>query len=776
MYWNQASSFAGTQTSYASVPNSSSVNITGSFSIEAWVNPSNTANKGVIAKGGSLGTSLRYAIRITSSRVVLITNGGPRLSSKSTSLIPVNTWTHISATYNSGSGNFNIYINGILDSSSVVAGAAPTANTDSLYIGISGASTPFNGMLDEVRLWNRELTAAEVNNNMSTSLQTSSGIYSGLVLSMTFQNPVNSSPFSFNDQSGNSNNGFGRNVTQFDQSFRPLHTISQNECLKFNGNNDYLAGKDTPALSPSPDITVECWVYPQLDQPMTILKKGNSYEVFYTGSRINAKLNGVNFSISGVSAPLNTWTNFMFSYNSSTGIIIYGINGNAFGSFASSVSIPVNTDSLLIGGGITESDFVGYIDEVRISNKAVSREVYKSTIFTSLDVNNDPNISAVKVNYSFDGNAFDNVNNGGPELFFRNNASFSHPGQSEDVPVSPLNRNENESFQKGFYLRRPFAAIPSFGIVSDSVKINYGDPLTDINLFISLNHQNLNDLIIYLIAPNGDSVRVFNNNSPGSLDNNLVTIFDDNADSSLINNRYNSFYTKIKPVDNLGSVFNGDNPGGMWKLRINDTESGNTGVLYSWGIQINNQTKRDFNMNLKAILQGFYDPNTNLMIPDTVIVNIRNKFSPYDIVETHKEILDSSGVGRFSLLGTGNVNVDSQYTVQVIHRNSIESWINFVIAFTNFETSPNMTFSFNSVFGNNSILVDNTPLVFALYSGDVNQDGTIDASDVSETDNDASASLSGYISTDVTGDDFVDAADVSIVDNNAFTGVSVIAP
>ncbi|MBK6772287.1 MAG: proprotein convertase P-domain-containing protein [Ignavibacteria bacterium] len=676
MYWNQASSFAGTQTSYASVPNSSSVNITGSFSIEAWVNPSNTANKGVIAKGGSLGTSLRYAIRITSSRVVLITNGGPRLSSKSTSLIPVNTWTHISATYNSGSGNFNIYINGILDSSSVVAGAAPTANTDSLYIGISGASTPFNGMLDEVRLWNRELTAAEVNNNMSTSLQTSSGIYSGLVLSMTFQNPVNSSPFSFNDQSGNGNNGNGRNVTQFDQSFRPLHTISQNECLKFNGNNDYLAGKDTPALSPSPNITVECWVYPQLDQPMTILKKGNSYEVFYTGSRINAKLNGVNFSISGVSAPLNTWTNFMFSYNSSTGIITYGINGNAFGSFASSVSIPVNTDSLLIGGGITESDFVGYIDEVRISNKAVSREVYKSTIFTSLDVNNDPNISAVKVNYSFDGNTFDNVNNGGPELFFRNNASFSHPGQSEDVPVSPLNRNANESFQKGFYMRRPFAAIPSFGIVSDSVKINYGDPLTDINLFISLNHQNLNDLIIYLIAPNGDSVRVFNNNSPGSLDNNLVTIFDDNADSSLINNRYNSFYTKIKPVDNLGSVFNGDNPGGMWKLHINDTESGNTGVLYSWGIQINNQTKRDFNMNLKAILQGFYDPNTNLMIPDTVIVNIRNKFSPYNIVETHKEILDSTGVGRFSLLGTGNVDVDSLYTVQVIHRNSIESWIN----------------------------------------------------------------------------------------------------
>lgn len=776
MYWNQAATFSGNSSSYVSVPNSSTVNLTGSFSIEAWVNPSNTSNKGLIAKGGSLGTTLRYGIRITSSRVVLLTNGGPKLSSKVTSLIPVNAWTHISATYNSVSGNFNIYINGLLDTSAVVAGATPSSNTDSLYVGISGASTPFNGKLDEVRLWNRELTATEVNNNMRTALESSSGIYNGLVLSMTFQNPVNSSPFSFNDQSGNNNNGFGRNVTQFDQSFRPSHTISQNECVKFNGNNDYLAGKDTPALSPSPDITVECWVYPQLDQPMTILKKGNSYEVFYTGSRINAKLNGVNISGAGFLAPQFKWTYFMFSYNSSTSTIFLTGNGNSFGGATSVINIPVNTDSLLIGGGIAESDFIGYIDEVRISNIAINREEFKDYMFTSIDVKNDPFPAALKVNYSFDGNTFDNVNSGGPELFFRNNASFSHPGQSVDVPVTPLDRNSNESFQKGFYMRRPFAAIPSFGSISDSVRINSSDPLTDVNLFIGINHENLNDLFIYLIAPNGDSVRVFNNNSPGTFDNNLVTIFDDNADSSLISNRYNSFYTKIKPSDNFGSLFTGDDPRGMWKLRINDSESGNTGILYSWGIQINNQIERDKNVNLKAVMQGFYDPVTNLMIPDSVRINVRKKFFPYDLVETHKEILDSTGVGRFSLSGTGNVDVDSQYTVQVIHRNSIESWINFTIAFVNYESNPNMTFSFNSVFGNNSVLIDNSPLVFALYGGDVNQDGTIDAADLSEAENDANNSLTGYVNTDVTGDDFVDGGDVSLIENNVVLGISVIAP
>ncbi len=74
------------------------------------------------------------------------------------------------------------------------------------------------------------------------------------------------------------------------------------------------------------------------------------------------------------------------------------------------------------------------------------------------------------------------------------------------------------------------------------------------------------------------------------------------------------------------------------------------------------------------------------------------------------------------------------------------------------------------------IQVDTSPVRFAIYSGDINQDGTIDASDLSETDNDAFNSVSGYVRTDVTGDDFVDAGDVSIVDNNAYNSVSVVLP
>jgi len=72
--------------------------------------------------------------------------------------------------------------------------------------------------------------------------------------------------------------------------------------------------------------------------------------------------------------------------------------------------------------------------------------------------------------------------------------------------------------------------------------------------------------------------------------------------------------------------------------------------------------------------------------------------------------------------------------------------------------------------------VDASPVRFAVYSGDVNQDGIVDASDVSTVDNDAFNSLSGYVTSDLNGDYFVDASDLGIVDNNALNAVSVITP
>ncbi|MBK9331634.1 MAG: hypothetical protein IPM96_04315 [Ignavibacteria bacterium] len=62
------------------------------------------------------------------------------------------------------------------------------------------------------------------------------------------------------------------------------------------------------------------------------------------------------------------------------------------------------------------------------------------------------------------------------------------------------------------------------------------------------------------------------------------------------------------------------------------------------------------------------------------------------------------------------------------------------------------------------------------YSGDVNQDGTVDVTDNGLIDNDAGNFLSGYIATDLNGDEITDVSDAAISDNNAVNFVSVVKP
>jgi len=178
-------------------------------------------------------------------------------------------------------------------------------------------------------------------------------------------------------------------------------------------------------------------------------------------------------------------------------------------------------------------------------------------------------------------------------------------------------------------------------------------------------------------------------------------------------------------------------------------------------------------LNLTMLIQGFYNSTTNLMVQDTARVYLRNSTAPYAIVDSAKAQLSNAGTGVFTFANAVN---GINYYIQLTHRNSIETWSKSVQTFAGNSLTYNFTSANTQAYGNNIKQVDASPVRFAIFSGDVNQDGTVDATDLSRVDNDAFNSLSGYVNADVTGDDFVDAQDVSIVDNNAFNSVSEVTP
>ena len=179
---------------------------------------------------------------------------------------------------------------------------------------------------------------------------------------------------------------------------------------------------------------------------------------------------------------------------------------------------------------------------------------------------------------------------------------------------------------------------------------------------------------------------------------------------------------------------------------------------------------------IKLIMEGFYNPVTGkLNKRDTVRAYLRNITTPFAIIDSAKSVIDSvtfTGSFLFTNTPTGT------YYIQTKHRNSIETWSKS--GGQPYTLGSILSYDFTSAalqsYGSNMIQVNASPLRFGVYSGDINQDGTVDASDLSRVDNDAFNSISGYVSADVNGDNFVDAADQSIVDNNAFNSVSVFTP
>ncbi len=174
---------------------------------------------------------------------------------------------------------------------------------------------------------------------------------------------------------------------------------------------------------------------------------------------------------------------------------------------------------------------------------------------------------------------------------------------------------------------------------------------------------------------------------------------------------------------------------------------------------------------LTAFVEGFYNPSNNSMYSDTVIVYLRNDSSPYFIIDSAKGVLDNSGYGTFNFSNAVN---GTNYYLELKHRNSISTWSASGVSFSNSLLNYDFSDLVSRAYGNNMKQIDSAPDKFAIFSGDADQDGLIDASDLSDADNDAVISLSGYVNTDVTGDDYVDAEDISIIENNV--GVIKVTP
>jgi uncharacterized protein (TIGR02145 family) len=187
-------------------------------------------------------------------------------------------------------------------------------------------------------------------------------------------------------------------------------------------------------------------------------------------------------------------------------------------------------------------------------------------------------------------------------------------------------------------------------------------------------------------------------------------------------------------------------------------------------------------INLSVFLEGLFNPSAGQMnkaqdeygdkfpgtVADKIQLRIADPFSPYSVSYIKDNIdLNQDGSCSFTIPRIG------LYYLVVKHRNSIETWSANPVDLSSNPVYYDFTTSSSQAYGDNMREFSG---VWAIWSGDVNQDGIVDAGDMNPVDNASTAVTFGYVSEDVNGDGIVDAGDLNIVDNNSTAIIMAIVP
>ncbi len=152
------------------VPDSASLDLTTGATLEAWVQPNALGTKWrtVLFKTQSANHVYSlYAHDSVRPRAEAHIGGGVR-NAPGTAALPLNEWTHLASTYDGST--LRLYVNGVLAGSTPFAGSITTSNGE-LWIGGNPIWAEwFSGLIDEVRIYDRALSAADIGADMNSSV------------------------------------------------------------------------------------------------------------------------------------------------------------------------------------------------------------------------------------------------------------------------------------------------------------------------------------------------------------------------------------------------------------------------------------------------------------------------------------------------------------------------------------------------------------------------------------------------------------------------------
>jgi hypothetical protein len=188
-------------------------------------------------------------------------------------------------------------------------------------------------------------------------------------------------------------------------------------------------------------------------------------------------------------------------------------------------------------------------------------------------------------------------------------------------------------------------------------------------------------------------------------------------------------------------------------------------------------------LHLHALLEGLYIGGGNMSEAKNALGNPQFPgFADQITVELHNaadySIIEYSATALLNTTGTAILtnlpqSLTDSYYITIRHRNSIETTTAMPVSFAGNLIDHYMLTPADVYGGNLQLFIDGA---YAIYTGDVNQDGVVDTADMTDVDNDSEYYNFGYLPTDIDGNGTCDTQDMTIVDNNSKNYISILIP
>lgn len=408
--------FWGTTINVGDVSPLSSLEYNSDMTFSAWIKTNADQSSTILSKQESSGNYRGYNLQTGSGGYIYFqlvnTYSSNTLEVRSTSNLGYydNQWHLVTATYDGSASptGVKIYFDGleVATTTSINTLSATIDNSVPFHIGSrNGAAQFFNGLIDEVRVFNTTLDSETIKDQYVLGSTNHLNLHPSL--DTIIKNEGNSS---FNLTTGklkvdngtvayyNLDETGGSGAYIKDLSFNGNHGTPtgtsvtngiSNKARSFNGSSDYVLIPDSSTFNVS-SLTIEAWVYSSdFNQNGFIFEKtiggavNTQYSCFFASGNIfyfrtynsSGTVHNLSFTTSSYFIP-NQWNHVACAYLQGVGKAVL-VNGKVAAVAAYSETLRTGSGTSIIGayGSGTSYFFNGKIDEVRVSN--VARSFYE---------------------------------------------------------------------------------------------------------------------------------------------------------------------------------------------------------------------------------------------------------------------------------------------------------------------------------------------------------------------------------------------------------------